>query len=424
MTLAAEDEDVRTAVVPMTEIMQERLFNERQIISTPTFSVPRYRGESLKKRRLYLAVFTRNGGAEVAAVGLVIARKQTGTYEIGLEVQEFIPARHPVSVSRLKERLGRRYADAVVSGAKSPARSRRLIDALCSEDSGLAEPLNRLISKVTAEVPRGRAGHIRSHEKDAALTLLQAFDHDREFIRKAGLVSASKPFLSSLPGNSPEVDSDWLNFADWAGRDTVEYGVRIYQDGNGRELLICNLARRRAEDIDGVDLLYYNVFHQCFVLVHYADSNGDGRLVEQQLGRMKEIDDSCRPGGSSFDVRLHGKPCFIKLCDPGAFEYDSVDMLKGAYLSREHYETILCAPGVDVPGGQNERRIGGKVVPRHLNNTTFTTLLSQGWIGSSGSGTDFVRHQAQLSIEDRGSLVFGVQRGMQPVGNGIRQIRW
>ena len=137
---------------------------------------------------------------------------------------------------------------------------------------------------------------------------------------------------------------------------------------------------------------------------------------------MKEIDDKCLPGTGIFDLRLHHKPCFIKLCEPTPFEYDSVDRIKGTYLAREHFEIVLQASATD--GARGERLIGEATAPRHLNNSTFTTLLAQGWIGSCGIGNNFVRQQAQLSLERRGALVFGLHTSTQPLGNGIRQISW
>jgi hypothetical protein len=57
------------------------------------------------------------------------------------------------------------------------------------------------------------------------------------------------------------------------------------------------------------------------------------------------------------------------------------------------------------------------VVPRHLDNDMFTTLLRYGWIGSCGVGTEVVREQVWNSLSQRDSVVIGAHMGNWPLGN-------
>ncbi|WP_431983076.1 hypothetical protein [Streptomyces qinglanensis] len=59
---------------------------------------------------------------------------------------------------------------------------------------------------------------------------------------------------------------------------------------------------------------------------------------------------------------------------------------------------------------------------RHLNNTTFTTLLKDGWIGTRGTSTDYVVDliRQSLSSDGPGSVVVGVHRSDAQPGNRRR----
>jgi hypothetical protein len=105
-------------------------------------------------------------------------------------------------------------------------------------------------------------------------------------------------------------------------------------------------------------------------------------------------------------AQLHPKPCFLKLCDPEDVGGDSVDMIRGMYLTREHFEAVLHSPEA-----------------RHLGNDTFTTLLRYDWIGSCGTETDFVREQVWNSLSQRGSVVIGTHPDNRPLGNGYDRQR-
>jgi hypothetical protein len=92
-------------------------------------------------------------------------------------------------------------------------------------------------------------------------------------------------------------------------------------------------------------------------------------------------------------------------------------MIKGLYLMREHLELVLESPEA------RGRVINKMTPPRHLDNDTFTTLLRYGWIGSCGTGTDFVREQVWKSLGGRGSVMIGTHSNGWPLGNGYGRQR-
>lgn len=284
---------------------------------------------------------------------------------------------------------------------------------------------------------------VRTHERDAINLLLRAngFDY-RPILREAGVISPDQPYLAGLPRELAISTHDWLHFQDWDRYDPDINlpGVLVYESpvievrayGEGpQQLLIYNANSSRLEDVKGVDLMYYNATDRSFVMVQYKDfdiDDDDSRKVirpnarlYKQLRRMRELDDQCKPSLDPMDIRLHPKPCFLKLCDPEDVGGDSVDMIKGMYLTREHFEAILHSPGARGPRGG--RVINKMTSPRHLDNDTFTTLLRYGWIGSCGVGTDFVREQVWNSLSERGSVVIGTHLGNWPLGNGYGRQR-
>jgi len=177
--------------------------------------------------------------------------------------------------------------------------------------------------------------------------------------------------------------------------------------------------------------MYYNATDKSFVMVQYKDLTQDvldsrkvirpDARLDAQLKRMRAVDDHCKPSSDPTDIRLHPKPCFLKLCDPQDVGGDSIDMIRGIYLTREHFEAVLGSPAARGPRGG--RVINKMTPPRHLDNDMFTTLLRYGWIGSCNVGTDFVREQVSRSVSERGSVVIGAHLGNWPLGNGYGRQR-
>jgi len=438
-------EEVRAAVITVTDVMRERLVNVPTKISEPTFGVRESWDPPWNRGRSYLRVFTdfdgRAGHDLVVGLAIVIPGKKEFDFERRVTVSDFTEVAPYVDTSRLRARLGRQFADALNEGpSSSDARARRLIDALRAEAPNLSDLLDELTGKISRRLPDGHAGEIRAHEKDGVNTLLRAFGPDHAILREAGLVSPDAPFLSAIPDETRMINHDWLHFRDWFSSDpepqvhgTLKFIPPVVEFASFRtgkqELLVYNANNGRVEDITGVDLMYYNAHDKCFVMVQYKkfELEGSEQVIRpndrlcSQLSRMKKIDDQCEQSADAMDIRLHPKPCFLKLCQQEDPAIDSIDMIKGMYLTREHFELILNSPGRRGPRGG--RRINETTPPRHLDNNTFTRLLAYGWIGSCGVGTEFVREQVWNSLRQRGSVVFGTHAGSRPLGNGYSQQR-
>jgi hypothetical protein len=433
------------AVIQVTEVMHNRLIANPTVLSEPTFAVDDSLNNKWELRRPYLGVFVYQAARlpkRVVALGIAIPGKMDTDFERVITVSNFTVAKPPVAVDKISKRLGKQYAHAVNNGpATSDASARQLLAALRAGAPHLVTQLDALIGLLGSQLPDGQARTIRSHEKDGINTILRAYGHDHAAIlRQGGLISGDAPYLASLPEELRISTHDWLHFRDWTGQDPDVNvpGARIYTSpvvearafGEGpQQLVIYNANNGTVENMSGVDLMYYNATDRSFVMVQYKnftieDSKKvirpDSRL-DGQLRRMRRVDEQSKPGTDPIDIRLHHKPCFLKLCDPGDIGSDSVDMIKGIYLTREHFETILNSP--EARGPRGGRVIGLMTPPRHLDNDMFTRLLAYGWIGSCGVGTDFVRQQVWDSLQQRGSVVIGAHLGNWPLGNGYGRQR-
>lgn len=80
------------------------------------------------------------------------------------------------------------------------------------------------------------------------------------------------------------------------------------------------------------------------------------------------------------------------------------------YLTREHVEWLRQRPGL-ATGPQGGEVFGYHTVPRYFDNTTFTQLVQDGWIGTRGKGSGIIRDQIEASLNGSRSLVFAALIG-------------
>ncbi|MFE5501661.1 hypothetical protein ACFQ73_03810 [Amycolatopsis japonica] len=149
-------------------------------------------------------------------------------------------------------------------------------------------------------------------------------------------------------------------------------------------------------------------------LVYRPDSD---KNFASELSRMREIDKACSVDYRPADIQLIRSATFFKFCDPVPFEPGTQDLVPGMYLAREHVEALL-ADGQ--PAKSRGRRIDYGTVPRYLNNTLFTGLLGDGWIGTRGAATELVAQQIEISLGLGRAVVLGFSRN-QRLGNSQRQ---
>ncbi|MFF4017233.1 hypothetical protein [Streptomyces sp. NPDC001843] len=160
-----------------------------------------------------------------------------------------------------------------------------------------------------------------------------------------------------------------------------------------------------------------------FVLVQYKKTQqmGAGRSrwgyrpdtdLDEQLQRMSEVEEACAKLDQDppLDYGLACRPCWIKFCKAEQTAPKGDALIGGMYLAREHVEWLRDRPGV-ATGPRGGEVFGYHTVPRYFDNTTFTQLVQDGWVGARGKASAMVRDQIEASLSGSRALVFAALIG-------------
>lgn len=172
--------------------------------------------------------------------------------------------------------------------------------------------------------------------------------------------------------------------------EDVGDGFRFQRGRHVLDVVIGN--RRPLETATGADLLYFNHRYVAFTLVQYKmmEQTGQGwafRLDRQaavEVDRMIGFRSAFRQAGAarieSELFRLSDDPFFFKLVKRDRLEMDSDELTRGMYLNLSHYEHLTANP----TGPRGGTAVSFETAKRWLCKTSFTDLLSDGWIGTRG----------------------------------------
>lgn len=322
------------------------------------------------------------------------------------------------SLQELRQALPVRHREAVrARGVLSPPAGEAVVNALLSL-LAFSQHLVERLSRPTATIPRGRRGELLNQERDATGMLLEFEGIDRTALRDwQPSDAADVPFLAGLPEYNEREDAliahDVELFSDWTAVPNRNIAWRTFTDGP-RRMHIMNANRTPVEHTTGVDVVYHNEARNAFVLIQYKrmtpDRSGtrkelfyrpDGQLA-LELERLGRIDELCRDQPGEF--RLSSSAGWLKLCDPDPRTDDPRSLIKGMYFAREHFLELLemCK------GPKGGPRIGYSNVTRYLNNTEFTGLVRDGWIGSRGVATEEIARLIRESLATGHAVVVGV----------------
>ncbi|MBQ0985862.1 hypothetical protein KBZ10_15320 [Streptomyces sp. F63] len=385
----------------------------------------------------------------IIGVGSVFPGRRSGTYERALLTRDFTALQIPLPLVDLADAMGASRRFLGDDGRMSPAAGDKLLAAVRHMRPELNETLDDLENSLGANPPTGQEGEQRSLEKDAFGTLLETFGAERDPLEawqqplsSDDPRSRSVPFIEGLPAlrqiEDQQIVHDYMRFPGMEGEDAVQVGWRIYRRNSEspHRLFVYNANRTNAETVMGVDMIYVNEHARSVAMVQYKRmrQSGPGWVYwhdatgERELKRMEAVDAECeaeeewarasQKGSTTLgDPRLVPTPSMVKLCRTTPFMMNSAALIPGMYLTREHFWELLQRPEADGPSGGT--RIIEESVPRYLNNTTFTTLLRDGWIGTRGTAWDYVIHliRESLSAGGPGSVVVGMHRSEVPPGN-------
>lgn len=198
------------------------------------------------------------------------------------------------------------------------------------------------------------------------------------------------------------------------------FGHYVLQDG--RHTLHTFHANKNAlEHTMGVDLVYFNEEHKNFVFIQYKmaepqDKTHIFRFPDKQL--TKEIDrmdrilkvlenEKAAQAGiiDATDFRITNDPFFLKFCPRSIFDPDANEQVRGMIIPLEMWKIVEQDNRGVFVGPKNGKLLSFENCPRWFDNTTFISLLKEGWIGTSQHSQQFVEQVVTEIINSKNSLI-------------------
>ena len=126
---------------------------------------------------------------------------------------------------------------------------------------------------------------------------------------------------------------------------------------------------------------------------------------DAEIGRMERFQEKALTSiiDDVNDFRLSDEFFYFKLCPAKITEPLSTEMIKGMYLPLPYWKLLLSS-SVTL-GKRGGRALGYGNVKRYINNTLFTELMQNGWVGSQVENTELITKQIQESIKGDRSLI-------------------
>lgn len=379
-----------------------------------------------------LLITGRGEHATVAYVARATAGPSDGAFHRKVAVTRVRPVVPSVTVAELEAELPGEYH--VVSkrlrehseGGLPTKGGEELLDALGRIRYGMQDVLDELRrADERVELP-GQPGQLLLEQRDAVGLALQWAGLDRGAINQTDdlghqLGTDRDPkFLEAVTAGSSGVEDQFIArdaelFAGLRGVPAEDVAFRTFRDGD-ISLIVGNVNRDRPERALGIDFLYYHLTRRSLVLLQYKRMkkregegwyypNDDREQLDKQLSRMSELSKLCaKLYESGGDYRLVASPSWFKLCQGSAVLPKGDELCPGIYLEQAHFKYLL--DRADAKKSRGGSRIGYKNVPRYLGTSGFTALIQDGWIGSTGTGTDHVLEEVKASLLEGRDVVF------------------
>lgn len=313
-----------------------------------------------------------------------------------------------------------------------PIRGEAVLDAILGLRPSFLADIDSIMSSGPLQLPLvGHDGDMLLFHREAVGGALAMSGFSRDVLAEARLEperleGAAVPFLKALPRTPHEdvlIGHDSRHFRAWSNYVTSSADWRVFEQ-RGQRLFIGNVDTYPEETKLGVDLIYYHEDRGAFILVQYKklerarNKKGDwgyrpNTKMRDQLERMKAVDDVCEKlAKGTDDFRLYPGPTWIKLCEGVDHLPTGSDLVAGMYLPRKYFAE-LCER-LDGQGERNGTVFAYYNVPRYLTNTMFSDLVADGWIGSTGVGSEVIGEQINISRQKGHDVLLAVLQGEKP----------
>lgn len=386
------------------------------------------------------------GDPQVTMLGWIRRVRRVDDLNQKLEISRIYAVDPPLAESELLKAVPDRYSQHLREEGQQPAGTGK---ALLAAMFGLRPDWRSVANTIEAVagvrlIGSSTAAQVLAHQRDASIGISRMAGFDvAEFASwspppdPSSDNSVPPTFLSGVAGEQAHEDQlinqDMRTMLGQISDATGHVNWRLFTSGD-RQLFVVNANREPAENVLGVDLIYYNVNRESLVLVQYKklDASQNGRYypaadasLDSELRRMRTLDRYVAlRSRDEDDFRLLTSPSWIKLCHPLPYVPTSADMIHGMYLARRHFEQLRTSERLK--GSRGGVSFSYRTVPNYLDNTMFTRLVETGMIGTAGTSTELVHQQIIRSFTAGKALALGVLAGddlPQSERNSLRRSR-
>lgn len=360
-------------------------------------------------------------------------RSGTGLRRLNLKKAEKLAT--PISVRRVLNRLPKRnkaYAEErfATGGLLGEKNFAAVVDAI----SQLAPQANSLLQRYSSErVERinrlsRRVRENLAYQKEAVLTALSTTKIGREEMQEWSPPDGTPvSFLDGLPTarlrEDPMVVHDLMHLPGFGVLKTYPYNAAVFESDSER-LTVILANRLPLEEQTGTDLIYFNETYQSFVMVQYKameredDENGvrddvfrlPNAQLKEEINRMNVVLGALKACAINADIggfRLTENPFFLKLCPRIVFNPDDVGLVRGMYLPLDYWKLLENDPGIKGPKGG--LRITYENAKRYFNNTSFTTVVSKAWVGTTPSQSQVLQNVIRATLETGKAVAIAIK---------------
>ncbi|WP_380782855.1 hypothetical protein [Sphingomonas sp. R86520] len=358
-----------------------------------------------------------------------------------LNIGPMIELTSPVSKRALTAAVGPRFRRHLVQrlrvgGLMPPATFTAAVEALMDLAADVRPALVRFgstrrerLARLTPEQRRSLA-----MQKDTLTTALAIADIDRAPVQEweppvDGERATS--FLDGLPQMREREDlmvvADLMRVPGFEFVREVAHGAAQFESERTR-LTVVMANHLPLEEQLGADLVYFNETYRSFVIVQYKAMEGDDddgavfRLPSAQLAlelermeRHLELLRGCPQNATRQGYRMLENPFFLKLCPRMQFTPDSQALVKGMYLTLDHWKLIEADE--TMVGSRGGRIVTYGNVGRHLDNSAFVRLVADAWVGTTVEQSDVLERLIREVLATGRTVTFAVKSDKPPPGD-------
>lgn len=387
---------------------------------------------SLDKQEILLVTF---GQTHLSYAALVSRGAEVATMKYKIIFEAFVPLEPPVSVAEIEDDLGvsidfrpSRASSGV--GRRVESQSwQEIVNAIKRLRPHIASQLERLLEPDTnAHLNPDLTGiATMMEERDAANLSMRLAGFDYRSLEDVVIPATSTvPFLelmSSVPLREDQMiqhDSQIPFFGDLKYQGSTQSSAIVYRRGP-EQLILMNVNRMPLEETLGTDLLYYSEKYDSFILVQYKRLRSESRRrwlyrigssdtsYQNELERMQAcrelLQELTYTSPHTQHFRLHSDPFHFKLCRSYTIRPASFEMIDGIYVPLRYWEVLVDSP--ESRGRDGGIYIDEDNIGRNYSNSLFIELVRNGWLGTQGADSRFLRRVVEDVVSSGKSLTLG-----------------